>query len=595
MRGSGPLVLAVFGATQFLLAPSAAQSLDVEGVRVAVAAPLPSKPFGFGYASLDVENASGELQSVELVIEDGGGFGNSPASFVRRCELVAGERRRFEFVLPVAESTTMSSVTVNVDGTSRSHWLPGNVNLAHTSLVVAKPTSHATVQPLPVAKVDYYEIGFDALPGDHRAYDGTDFLLIDAAGSLPPSAAMAAIARHVRRGGCVAFFGRDLESLRAELPEIAPWLTPRFFVSQLEPGQIYGCGFGAVVVQPDDSVAAIHQAVVDWADNKRSALEHIDLGVLRSAQLKCMQPPFPGRKEASLAPPPKIEDRRIPTTAVAVLLIVVAVWIGPVTAFRARKRPISYLWRVPIAATVGSLALAVYSLLIYRIDVTTTARSLELLDVAEGRLITIERRRQVSGALGGEDLVPDAATDLTFARGEISAGTGSVPELLRVEEDEAGRWRHSGYLPARRMVEHLLRSERPFGGRLEAVPKPGGMVLTNYLDVTLRDVVLRGEGDLYFASVSGEPIPPGRSLELKPANADTCGVAIEYGLDFQHDVGPFRSGRPAGASRRTVGLPEHSLIAKLDAPLHRDDLDVDSSVQSSHHALIVVLPAGGAR
>jgi hypothetical protein len=580
-------------ALAFAAPAEARQSVEVKGVRVVASSPLPARPYGFRYVVLDLENEKDEPRNVTLELGHAPDS-PTPAVFERKEELASGERRRLEVVLPVNRVTASIPLVVTVGDRSRTSKVAPIGNRYLRAVVVASeaPRPAAAPQTLQGGRLDRYTIGFESLSADHRAYDGSDVLVIDATGKLPPQRVMAALATHVRGGGCLAFFGRDVADLRADLPEFAPWLTKRFHLSTFPDGDVYGCGFGSLIVAKSESAADVPMLDGVRQDGRRV----ITQGAIRRGLVSRLWLPSPAARSSDLAAPPRIEDREIPQAAVASMLVVMALWVGPVSALRARRRPVSLLWRVPLAAILGSLAITCYSLFVFRIAPTATSSSIELLDVASGRLVTIERRLQISGAFGGEELAPEAATDFGFARGEVVerptfggfAPVGQVPSSLRVTEDSSGRWRFTGYLPARRTIEHLLRSERPHGGSVACETTPDGLVVKNLLDVTLRDVVARGADATMYASGPGEEIAPGQSLRLAPLDEGTAWDAgVGYGFDLRNGGALFRQ-RIWETRERLV--PARTLMAKTSGPLHRDDLDIEVGFQAGTHAVIVVLP-----
>ena len=300
------------------------------------------------------------------------------------------------------------------------------------------------------------------------AYSPFDAIIISAAdfGAMPP-AVMSALGDYVQAGGNVVLLGKG------DLPESwHPALSKK-----LRDGTESGVGFGEVFTFGTENPAALN------ADSVHRLRETVRDTVRYYQNL-------PDNGETANSMLPVVENLRIPTRGIVVIMLAFIIIIGPVNMiYLSRiKRRTWMLWTIPAISFATTLLVFTYSLL--REGITPDARiaGVTVLDQTSHRAATI----------GGEafycPLTPSGGLHFDFNTEatplvNVDNGSGSARE---VDWTQSQHFQH-GWVSARVPVHFHVRKPETRRERIQVVNEGGKLEVINSLGAPIKSLWVADE------------------------------------------------------------------------------------------------------
>lgn len=586
-------VLGTFLAT--LLAPPSSGQSRLSDVEVLVECDWPEVvDRGYVPARVELSNRSGEARRVEF--SSSGGTWN--LNLEARCtvQVPAGERMRFEVLLPTLVGSQSPGsggssglyVTVAGDGeffdlgTGTSGWSPGNravmvfgeeapgrVAVAQLETDLQDPdlvdpgASRRTIDRTGEFSLSLGAAAFDAMPLGPAGFSSLDAVVLDLGDGLPTPEKLEALAAWVRTGGTLVVFGDA--SARERLGATDAFQAAFEERFEVAPGAgVWRFGLGRLAVQAGGS----------YGDARGAAF-------LKDALFETQEPDGPGAPwmPASNGPWRAAGETleapdfgRLPVRAFLLLLLGFAVLIGPVNLFAIRRlaRPGLLLITIPALSLLASAGVLAYGVLHQGLGTKAVASTLSVLDQRVARVATVEHRYLFVGMSPGRGLLPAAGTTVFPRRVENEELTFEVRQGAGVEL--AG-----DFLPVRTPVEQVLTSARSarLGLAFEKA-EDGGWTVTNRLETGVIQVLLVDlAGDVHV----GGPVGAGRSVPL---------ARLSPAKD-QEAVTTARLDLVRRTLLRDPQLVPGSYLARLQENPFRDACMLDLEDQGSIHVLEGIL------
>lgn len=614
---AGPRAIAgvVLFAIAALAPPAAGQArelaVELEGVSVLARSSWPTHARkGFFPILVEIRNDSEDSRRVELrAAAQMDPRDTRSVEFSARLE--PGERREVEMIAPISRQwSNQYSLRARVGSSTRFMGAVGAPMWPHldvaTILVVSDRAPDAgelerweDAVAADVLQIDYRyrhrgrtaqaegtpkpndtivaHATLDELPHTAAAYSSLDLVVIDTGGELPRPRELGPILAWARTGGSLAFFGPNARSAVETIPEVAAWLEPRFEFKTWEDGgaTAWSSGLGAVfVADHGGSAGAPPRGPFATAAQVEAVRWAVDAG------LGFVPDGHGWRMQDFRLAIPGVED--VPHRAMAGLLLLFAILIGPVNFWLVKRsgRPVLLLVSIPAIAFTTAVVLVAIGVLHQGLDVKSAARTFALLDQRTHRVSSAELRSLFCGLQPAAGLRPTAGTSC-FAEVPPRDSRRTVGNL-RVDHSE-GLLLAGDYLPARRVVEQTLLVDRAARPRLAVRPAGSALEVDNALGVGIEALVLRDEDGDWWRAPSAIADGGTATLEpLEPAVGD--GLAHELWQDARPPELPV--------------LPEGAYVAAIDAAFARDDCGVAGRELFGTHRLLGILGdeiAGGGR
>lgn len=554
----------------------------LEGVEVRAWCPWPDAT-NKGYYPIYVElaNGSDRPRRVELFGRGSAGIGTSIECWR---ELAPGERVRTELLAPAwgAQHYWWQSnyrMRVRVAGEQREL---GQVGPERSHLEGVHAVLYLTPRQLEAGQAERWsdELGyeqitdrsaggdvsnvrlqpllFEDMPGRYEVYTSLDLAVLDTAAGLPPPERLATLLAWARAGGTVALFGPGATELARSVPQLAPWLEPRFGLQAWESTRSWSYGMGRVLVG-DAAAGAFptqeQRGAIHWTLHRPTSPVPDDTAQ-RRAGIAAEPPSIPGLGQ-------------LPYRTFVVLLVLFALLIGPVNFIWVKKlnRPALLLLTIPGVAFAAALGLLLYGMLHQGIDVKTASESVTVLDQRLRRAASCETRQLFVGLMAGAGLRPSAGTAVF----PLSSGWGRRNAEQYVIGQTGGLVLTGDFLPSRRPVHQVILVERSSRLRLEVVAGDGGLRVENGLDAEVLRLYVR-DADGGFHELDG-PLGRGEAGTLRPLDDAGRGYA-ELASGF--------------------AAPAHSYyVAELAENPFRDDCGIETREYVGRHRVLGVLAAPG--
>ena len=328
-------------------------------------------------------------------------------------------------------------------------------------------------------------------------YSPFDAVVIGAAdlSSIPP-AVLAALGDYLHCGGNIVLLGKN------ELP--AAWRPAREL-------QISGCltgeaGFGNVYAFAGEKPDALDAG-------SRSRLRETIRNTARYWQ------GLPNDSGAANTAMPVVENLKIPTRGIVIIMLAFIIVIGPVNLIllNRRKRRTWMLWTIPAISLATTLLVFAYSLLREGITPDTRIAGLTVLDQANHRAATIGAEAFYCPLTPSAGLHFDYGTEATPLV-PVGYGSGSSREVDWTQSQHFQR----GWISARVPAHFHLRKPETRRERIQIVNENGKLQVVNSLGANIKS--------LWFADANK------KIFEVKSVAAGQSGGLIPSSLAFAPEV-----------------------------------------------------------
>jgi len=295
------------------------------------------------------------------------------------------------------------------------------------------------------------------------AYSPFDAVVLNAAdlGSMSP-AVLGAIGDYLHAGGNVVLSGKT------DLP--ASWHPWR--KQKLRDGVNYGIGFGRCFTFDSENLAGLDPQSVQAL---REAARESSL-YWRS---------LPGDSAAANAQMPVVENLKIPTRGIVVIMLAFIIVIGPVNMIYLNriKRRTWMLWTIPAISFATTLLVFAYSLLREGITPDTRIAGLTLLDQTSHRAATI------GGTAFYCPLTPSGGLDFDYQTEatplvETGYGSGTSREVDWSQSQHFQR----GWVSARVPAHFHLRKSETRRERIQVINENGQLQVLNGLGAPIKSL-----------------------------------------------------------------------------------------------------------
>ena len=351
------------------------------------------------------------------------------------------------------------------------------------------------------------------------AYSPFDAVVIGAAdlGSMPP-AVFAALGDYLHCGGNLVLLGKT------ELPK--SWHSVS--VKKLHGGAEWELGFGNCFL-----IGAENPGTLDAADIQK--LRDVVRDSARYWQ------GLPGDSGAANSVMPVVENLKIPTRGIVVIMLVFIIVIGPVNmiVLTRRNRRTWMLWTIPAISFATTLLVFAYSLLREGITPDTRIAGITLLDQTSHRAATI----------GGEafycPLTPSGGLHFDFgteATPLVQRGYGSG-NSREVDWTQSQHFTH-GWVSARVPAHFHLRKPETRRERIQVVNENGKLQIVNSLGANIKS--------LWFVDA-----------DMKAYQADNVAAGQKAGLISSKQFQVLAKSGPDGLLR-DLGFAAHLDSLKYD-------------------------------
>jgi hypothetical protein len=354
---------------------------------------------------------------------------------------------------------SISIDAVNIAGPTGSQWASdahaSSDNSASASSYVPGGANADAVQSIraesPVS--DWSENWLAYSPFDAVVINEGDF------GGLPP-AVLGALGDYVHAGGNLVLFGKT------DLPALWHAVKTR----KLRNGMVCDIGFGNVFTFSAENASALDaQSVQRVREAVRDSVRYFQN--------------LPDEGGAANSAMPVVENLKIPTRGIVIIMLAFVVIIGPVNMIYLNriKRRTWMLWTIPAISFATTLLVFAYSLLREGITPDTRIAGLTVIDQASHHAATI----------GGEafycPLTPSGGLHFDFATEAtplVSVGYGSGT-TREVDWTQSQHFQH-GWVSARVPVHFHLRKPETRRERIQVLNEGGKLQVVNSLGAPIK-------------------------------------------------------------------------------------------------------------
>ncbi len=423
--------------------------------------------------------------------------------------------------------------------------------------------------PLNTGNYVVANITYADLPHDPRAWTSASALRLDSRGPLPGQAQLESILDFARLGGVVVLDGLEPGELARRAPALAALIEGRFQLMEYPArdrshqgtietgegspgiGKVFSLGLGYLVVRHGAPAREFEANEPLWW-----ALE------LAHSWLH----PISGREPVE-APGLRVQAP-LPVEVLALLGVLLAILLGPVTFWRSRVsgRPISVLWRMPLASLIATVVILTIGVVRFGASVREASHSAAILDERSGRLAQGERRELFAGFTLLRGLRPGPGTVVMPVEAPDTFGPfgrhRATPAQYQVLDD--GALLAGDFLPTRRRVGHTLLTVRGTRQRVEFERAGNGYAARSALERELLDLWYADRlGGLWRLSADGKA---GGALPMQAVRvAELESFLVDHPLPWMlHDA----------------KLPPNTYLALLDGPLASEGLGLNARRES---------------
>ena len=370
--------------------------------------------------------------------------------------------------------------------------------------------------------------------GNWLAYSPFDAVVLSAAdaGSMPP-AVLAAIGDYLSAGGTVVLAGKT------DLPAAwHPWLK-----QNLRDGIDYGIGFGRCFAFNSENPATLEQKSIQTLRD-----------VLRDAARYWQS--LPTDSGAANSAMPVVENLKVPTRGIVVVMLVFIIVIGPVNiiVLNRCKRRTWMLWTIPAISFATTLLVFAYSLFHEGVTPDTRIAGLTVLDQASHRAATIGGTAFYCPLTPSGGLQFDFETEATPLV-QIGYGSGTSREVDWTQSQHLQR----GWVSARVPVHFHLRKSETRRERIQIVNENGKLQIVNGLGAPIKSLWI-ADADMNF--YEAENVAAGQKAGLIPSKlAQQSGRTGPAGLWREIGFAAHTDALNAGARKF---LTANTYVAVLD-------------------------------
>jgi hypothetical protein len=460
----------------------------------------------------------------------GGSVWTTEFSFPTTSEPVKTVRVNFETTPPYS----IAIDAVEISGPSGSQWASAarasSDNSASASSYAPGSASADAVESLRA------ESPVSEWSENWLAYSPFDAIVLNAAdlNSMSP-AVLAALEDYLSAGGNVVLSGKT------ELP--AAWHPAR--KKSPSGGVEYEVGFGRCFAFSSENLSALDP----------NSIQTLRDAVREAAHYWQALPADAGSANAVLR---VVEDLKIPTRGIVIIMLAFVVVIGPVNIIylNRRQRRTWLLWTIPVISLVTTLLVFVYSLLREGVTPDTRIAGLTLIDQAGHHATTI------GGTAFYCPLTPSGGLQFNFE-------TEATP-LVQIGYDRSGASREvdwtqaqhfsRGWVSARVPACFHLRKSETRRERIQVVNENGKLEIVNGLGAPIKSLWLAdADGKVFEANSVGA----GQKAGLIPSRGSQISKQLGAG-GLNHDFGfALAHAESLGANAETYLLPG-TYLAVLD-------------------------------
>lgn len=396
------------------------------------------------------------------------------------------------------------------------------------------------------------------------SYSSLDAVVVDARAGFPDKDRLAALCAFARTGGVLAIRGRAIPEVAAAIPELAPWLEPRFRLHGTDDWPAFACGQGLLFVDESGGVL----------DSRRRAA-FVELLFAEHGDLS-LAPRFGGGRAHDIDV--LLPGLDLPYRALMLVLLAFAIVVGPVNLYwvKRTKKPVLLLVSVPVIAIVFSLAMFAYGVVAQGLDVRARRSTLTLLDQRAHRATTLETREIFAGLAPGRGLRPGPGAWLFADPEAVSFSQQRRASIESTEGLEYG----GDYLPARTPTRQTIVTDRAARGRVELMRENGGWSARFGLGADVKEFVYRDASGATWLLAA--PVNDGGSAGLVPG---------EGGVD----TGETRRIVAGDLADELAGLPLGAYWAALASTPFSDDLGLEVRDVESEHSVVGIVDLAEAR
>ncbi len=390
------------------------------------------------------------------------------------------------------------------------------------------------------------------------AYTPFDAMVLNAADLAAMSPAIfAALGDYVHAGGNIVLLGKK------DLP--AAWQPAR--MKKLPGGAEYEIGFGSGFLFGADNPAGL-------GDQDRQRLRDAVRGSARYWQT------LPADSGAANAAMPVVENLKIPTRGIVVIMLAFIIIIGPVNIYllNRRQRRTWMLWTIPAISLVTTLIVFAYSLVREGITPDTRIAGLTVIDQASHHATTIGATAFYCPLTPSGGLRFDYETEATPL---VSRGYGSGTSR-EVDWTQSQHLQH-GWISARVPAHFHLRKSETRRERIQILNENGKLQIVNGLSAPIKSLwVADAEMNLYAAT----GVAAGQKAGLIPSPAQPAADKTGAGGLLRELTYAARTDPLAGGAGRF--LTPNSYIAVLDGnPFIENALGPAASAKRTKSSAVV--------
>ena len=347
---------------------------------------------------------------------------------------------------------------VEISGTNGSQWASDARASSDNS---ASAGSYAPGRPSENVQTLRAESPVSGWSENWLAYTPFDAVMISAAdvNALTPGVS-GALADYLFAGGNIFVAGKE------QLP--AAWHT--LTQTPSPDGAIYTVGFG-------NAFAAENFSALDQSSLKQ--IRELVQGTARYWQ------GLPMDSSAANAVLKVVENLKIPTRGIVVIMLAFIIVIGPVNIFflSRRKRRTWMLWTIPLISLVTTLLVFAYSLLREGITPDTRIAGLTVLDQSAHHAATIGAEGFYCPLTPSGGLTFESATEATPLVA-VGYGSGSAREVDWTSSQHFTR----GWISSRVPAHFHVRKSEPRRERIQVVNENGKLKIVNSLGAPIKSI-----------------------------------------------------------------------------------------------------------
>ena len=309
------------------------------------------------------------------------------------------------------------------------------------------------------------------------AYTPFDAVVLNAADmNALPSAVLAALGDYLSAGGNVVLSGK------IELP--AAWHS--WQKQNLRDGTAYEIGFGRCFVFNSDTPAILDP----------NSIQFLRATVRDTARYWQILPADSGAANAAM---PVVENIKIPTRGIVVVMVAFIIVIGPINIYvlNRRQRRTWMLWTIPAISFATTLIVFAYSLLREGITPDTRIAGLTVIDQASHHATTIGAMAFYCPLTPSGGLHFDYETETTPL---VSCGNG--PGTSREVDWTQSQHLQRGWVSARVPAHFHLRKSETRRERLQIINENGKLQVVNGLGAPIKSLWLADENMNVYQAAS---------------------------------------------------------------------------------------------